>query len=735
MAAPTVSIRRTNYATNPDMVTLTGATTTFRTNLVANPSFETGVSGVFKSTVLTLAQSNYAPMVASGSNAMTITVGTGAQINCYVYQDVDITASQYTAFAANVRYSSGSRYVKLAILWLDSGGSYTTTGSANAYSPIYQAPNGSSGGARYLVSGLAPTDAVKARLLLYFYDNAAGTVPVVDASVFSTDAWHAATGPTQSDAEWRVSSYFDGSSVDPSGDFTYTWSGTAHASTSNETGRNVSMQGYSAGTAGVGGCYQSSDAPPGASFSLKSIQTAASTGGSAGITYTTGSTLAGQTGQPVSGGLWVKCSVAHTFKMLVRPRNGSTTVVTDSTTLWDVPANTWTYIKAENRVATGTFTNVQMWAWPQAPGNAIAAGETFQYALAVIEFAPTVGDYFSGASAPALAVGYSPTASLSYGWSGTVNNSLSYEYLSVPLQDYQLQLAPGTIVGAGTAVGLKDITGLRSLPDLTDGDTPRGQSDGTLSGPSYLSSRRVAFNFEIFDPGDMEAAIKMVTRNFQNIRNASDEIMSAGEYLSNIATAGSKPVSSILVQLPGRAGPLMLLGRPSRLALPVDKQYSLRNPSIAAEWKVPDGVLYDEALQTGSCGLPNPVGGLTFPATPPFSFGYSSGGSVLLTNAGDYQTFAVIKITGPCTRPRVTLQSTGEYMSINLTLKAGDVLLIDMQNQLITFNGANRNNAVDVGSSFFDCPPGDSSFGFGSSDSVSVAGTMSVYMLNTYSAI
>jgi hypothetical protein len=40
-----------------------------------------------------------------------------------------------------------------------------------------------------------------------------------------------------------------------------------------------------------------------------------------------------------------------------------------------------------------------------------------------------------------------------------------------------------------------------------------------------------------------------------------------------------------------------------------------------------------------------------------------------------------------------------------------------------------------VGSSFFACAPGATTIGFASGDSVAVAGTLSAYLLPTYSAV
>ncbi|QAY16129.1 minor tail protein [Arthrobacter phage Sonali] len=304
------------------------------------------------------------------------------------------------------------------------------------------------------------------------------------------------------------------------------------------------------------------------------------------------------------------------------------------------------------------------------------------------------------------------------------------------LQDYQVQLPDGTIVGAGTSVGLKSIDGLRSLPDQRGGDASRGQQDGELSGMTFLAGRTVTFEFSLLAPPEgLETAIRTVSRNWQNVKDPSSRAIIGGQYLANLATAGSLPTSAVQVQLPGRDSPLFLLGRPARFKVPVDDDYQYGKATITCEWKVPDGVLYDAAVASGSCGLGDPISGLRFPETPPFTFGSSTGGSMVLTNAGDYDAFPLFAINGPVSRPKITLSSTGEFLRLNTTLASGDILLVDMQAKTVTLNGANRNIDVAPGSSFFTLPPGDSTIGFISDDTTAVAGQLNGFALPTYSTI
>lgn len=99
--------------------------------------------------------------------------------------------------------------------------------------------------------------------------------------------------------------------------------------------------------------------------------------------------------------------------------------------------------------------------------------------------------------------------------------------------------------------------------------------------------------------------------------------------------------------------------------------------------------------------------GSTFPAVFPVSYAPTSGGALLTNNAGNYPTWPTFTLTGPLTNPTVTLQSTGEFFSLNTTLTASDTIVIDMKAGTVILNGSTtRYNTVVTGSSWFYLPVG-----------------------------
>lgn len=313
-------------------------------------------------------------------------------------------------------------------------------------------------------------------------------------------------------------------------------------------------------------------------------------------------------------------------------------------------------------------------------------------------------------------------------------------YAPVTLNNYQIYLTiTGIVLGAGTDVNIEQggISGLRELVGVRMGDQPKAQQDGMYPGYNLLGSRAVQVNWQIIRPsGTIEAAIAKLTGAWQNIADPSTVILRAGDFLKQYALGTNTPVSSMQVQLPNRAYPLLVFGRPTKLGTKVDAQFQWGNVVIPSEFTCSDSLVYDSNIVYATCGLPNPTSGLTFNATPPFVFGASSGGSFTLNNTGLYNTPPLFVVKGPCTNPVIINQTTSAQIKLNTTLGASDTLTVDCQNGAVTLNGtANRNNIVDPTSSLFTLAPGNTTIQFGSTDGTAVTGTLSGYILPAYSTV
>ena len=266
----------------------------------------------------------------------------------------------------------------------------------------------------------------------------------------------------------------------------------------------------------------------------------------------------------------------------------------------------------------------------------------------------------------------------------------------------------GLAFGPGTDVQLSDYGMLRALPAIRSGDVSKPRQDGSFGGLNYLDERIFTTDLLVFAPvAAFETVVGNVATAFQNIQDPSNLL-------------------PFEVLLPGWPNSRFINCRPTKGGLPVDVNFQFNQASIAIELTAPDPLIYSTVLKTSSAGLPSPIAGRTFPITFPTTFGASTGGSMSVTNAGNYTTAPVITITGPVTNPIVTFTSTGAFMALTITLANTDVLVIDMGARTVTLNGtAYRFNTVVTGSSWWGIPPGTWSIGVASSDSAPVTALFS----------
>lgn len=307
------------------------------------------------------------------------------------------------------------------------------------------------------------------------------------------------------------------------------------------------------------------------------------------------------------------------------------------------------------------------------------------------------------------------------------------------LLPFQIVLPTGTLAGAYTDLGILEIRGLRDLDGLRTDDEPRGQADGLQPGMNRLGNRVVTIKWELtLATGGVEAALQLLAAAYQNVPDPDDVVLTGGEFLRQMAGVGdpSKPVSALYVQLPGRTLPLVVFGRPLKYTPPIDRDYQWGQVVVGTQWDSPDGLLYDGTVISDTVGLPASSGGLAWPAAFPWAFGDSSGGAVNLFNSGEYPARPLTVLRGPVNWPTVANANTGEYIRLNMALGVDDTVVIDHDAGTVTLNGSgNRNGKVAQGSTFFTCRPGMTTIAFSSTDAVTPAGTMSVYIMPTYSSV
>jgi len=112
--------------------------------------------------------------------------------------------------------------------------------------------------------------------------------------------------------------------------------------------------------------------------------------------------------------------------------------------------------------------------------------------------------------------------------------------------------------------------------------------------------------------------------------------------------------------------------------------------------------LYSEMVDQGKVSST-----LTLPTTLPIVFGKSFLNEATITNGGNFATFPVITITGEGENPTITNVTTGQSLTINTTVAAGDEIIIDCENGTVTLNGADALTLLDSSSQFISLDAGD----------------------------
>jgi hypothetical protein len=411
---------RTNLVTNPSMEATSGFSTV-RTNRVTNPSFEVNVAG-WVGTGLSRTTAQFYVGSASGQMAFTALVDNGP------YTITTATASVANTVSAYVKAESGKLF-RMRVLEYN-GATYVGESSTGNIT-------GTGDWQRVSITRTFGSTGNAARI--HFENRTSGTHTLyVDGVLFETS-------PT-------VNDYFDGATT-ASGDFTYAWTGTAHASTSIQRGNAVTTY-TSWWNGGAFADYQTTDSLFG-DYARKSVNIAA--GAFPSFLHGTNYSLGLVIGQTYTWSYYVKPSVTRTFRAST---NGATIISGGS--FVSCPANEWTRLSV---TFIATVDTTRVYFNTETPA---AIGDTYIIDGALLEKTSTLGEYFDGST--------ESTSSDVYSWSGTPNASTSIDKVwnraSITFDISDMSVANRFQIGANSLVDFDGVLIEESplLLDYFDGD-------------------------------------------------------------------------------------------------------------------------------------------------------------------------------------------------------------------------------------------------------------------------
>lgn len=112
--------------------------------------------------------------------------------------------------------------------------------------------------------------------------------------------------------------------------------------------------------------------------------------------------------------------------------------------------------------------------------------------------------------------------------------------------------------------------------------------------------------------------------------------------------------------------------------------------AIAPDWR-----FYSQTLKSLEFGQTTLEGGFSIPTSVPVDLDGDSVIDNVMVNAGDEDTFPIITITGPGTTFVVGNGANNKSFTLNVTLLAGEEVVIDTKNKTVMFGSTNLFDSFD----------------------------------------
>lgn len=275
------------------------------------------------------------------------------------------------------------------------------------------------------------------------------------------------------------------------------------------------------------------------------------------------------------------------------------------------------------------------------------------------------------------------------------------------VDDYQLSFG-GLTLGDGTSYELTDWTGFyRRSVELLNPPLPRYH--GGLVGASYSTPRTIDLAVEVVADLSLALADRQA-----DLATKRDVFMAAVQPL--VDSEGP-----LTFKLPGQAARRMncRTGRADS-SISVESEFGIAR--LTAQFVAADPVIYADTESSLILSPFAPSAGLSYPVTYPKAYGAAgTGAGSIAANAGDWETWPTITITGPTTGVLTNPQLDNVTTGLTLALTAnGGVSISTGQSLQIVMHPRDRSIAFTTGASrygqytgdFWPLAPGDNEIRF-----------------------
>jgi phage-related protein len=260
------------------------------------------------------------------------------------------------------------------------------------------------------------------------------------------------------------------------------------------------------------------------------------------------------------------------------------------------------------------------------------------------------------------------------------------------LSNYQFQFG-SFVFGAGTPYVVTEVTGLEDLPQIRNQDDIKGYNDGMFTGRDFYSGRTLTFMFNILAGNGNTAQANYAL--FQAALNPQQTGTTTLQFLLSPSDTQKK-----------------INARVRTRAVPVTPEYTYGKITAQVTMFCPDPRFYD-ITPTNLSLSPGTPSGRTYNRTYNLSYGGGSqSSSGQISNLGWATTNPTITITGPCLNPVITSVTSGQSITVNYSLGASDVVVIDLNLKTVTLNGTAARNILANNSQWFAASPGVTQLSF-----------------------
>ncbi len=257
-------------------------------------------------------------------------------------------------------------------------------------------------------------------------------------------------------------------------------------------------------------------------------------------------------------------------------------------------------------------------------------------------------------------------------------------------------------------IDINQVSGLDTAPLRSSTDEHQG-SDGTYIDTPYMSSRTIVLTGTLYtNPTDNDTLLNQLKADY------NDDV-----------------VRPFYFQLPGQPTKFCN-GQGGGLRYDVDVNRRLGMTPVQFTVLAEDPYIYDYPANQSAVSVPTlSILGTLFN----MSFNVGFGGALpnygaTVTNNGTHTAYPLITIIGPVTNPVLSDSYTGITMALNISLSAGDTLVIDCRQKSIVLNGQVSRRTAMAGLKWITVPPGTSDTISFTADSGT--GSATVQLWNTY---